>query len=136
MKTYEPDSVAEFGKRFTEALERKNGGNKSEMARALGCSPQAVTKWAAGVQFPRDNLLRKSASYLDVSLEWLRFGQPEAAPSPPPQQFLLVYVQFDEIEFLSMYRELSDNGKRQFKAAAAAAERLPAEALPAKFQRG
>jgi len=132
MKTYEKGTAAEFGKRLARELERKNGGNQSELARFAGCSPQAVNKWLSGQQFPRDKTLRKVAEYVNVTPEYLRFGTQIAPPTPPQPQYLLVYVRVDEAELLTHFRELSETGKRQFHASLQAAERMPQEDLPKK----
>lgn len=135
MKTYAPGSAAEFGKRLSDALESKNNGNQSELARVVGCTPQAANKWVSGIQFPREKYLRRIADFLGVTPEWLRFGSPSTPVAPPAPQYLLLYVLIEEAEILSLYRGLTERGKRQFKAAIDAAEKLPDEALPKKGQR-
>jgi transcriptional regulator with XRE-family HTH domain len=132
MKKYENKATEEFASRLKEALERKNGGNQSELARHVGCTPQAVNKWCAGTQFPRDRILRKIGEYLGVTPEYLKFGTPNVPPPPPPVEWLLMYVRLEEAELLTEVRELSEAGKRQFRAAAAKAEKLPADQLPRK----
>lgn len=133
MKTYEKGTAAEFGRRLTRELERKNGGNQSELARFVGCTPQAANKWLSGQQFPRDNALRKIAEFVNVTPEYLRFGAPPQASITPPQpQYLLVYIRVEEAELLTHFRELSETGKRQLRAALQAAERLPQADLPRK----
>jgi transcriptional regulator with XRE-family HTH domain len=132
MKKYENTATLEFAARLKEALERKNGGNQSELARYVPCTPQAVNKWLMGSQFPRDRVLRRVAEYLDVTPEYLKFGAPNVPPPPRPVEWLLMYVRLDEAELLTELRELSENGKRQFRAAATNAEKLPADKLPRK----
>lgn len=63
--------------RITEALQRKNGGNQSELARFVGVSPQAVQKWVAGESEPRGDNLLKAAEFLAVSPAYLKFGTDE-----------------------------------------------------------
>lgn len=133
MKTYEKGTPAEFGRRLTKELDRKNGGNRSELARYVGCSPQAAAKWLSGQQFPRDKALRKTAEFLGVTPEYLRFGTPLEPAAPPQPQYLLAYVRVDEAELLTHFRELSETGKRQFRASLQAAERLPQAQLPKKL---
>jgi len=134
MKTYVKGSAAEFGQRLSKALIDKNGGNQSELARAIKCSPQAVQKWVSGVQFPRDKTLRQLAEYLGVTPEWLRFGATGEQVPPQTPEFILAYIKVEEAELLTNYRELTEAGKRQFRVAAASAERLPTASLPKKSQ--
>jgi transcriptional regulator with XRE-family HTH domain len=136
MKKYDDMATKEFAARLEAALKTKNGGNQSEMARSIGCTPQAVNKWVKGMQFPRDRVLRKVAGYLNVTPEYLKFGStphtPPAPLPPPPMEWILMYVLLEEADLLTLYRELSETGRRQLRAAALHAERLPPEALPAK----
>ncbi|TWI69030.1 peptidase S24-like protein [Pseudoduganella lurida] len=60
--------------RLTELLQAKNGGNQSEMARAVGVTPQAVQKWMSGVTEPRGANLDAAALFLGVSPSELKFG--------------------------------------------------------------
>lgn len=60
--------------RIEKALNDKNGGNQSEMARFVGVSPQAVQKWVAGASEPRGKNLELAAQFLDVSPAFLLFG--------------------------------------------------------------
>uniref|UniRef100_UPI003CFB82E5 hypothetical protein n=1 Tax=Massilia sp. TSP1-1-2 TaxID=2804649 RepID=UPI003CFB82E5 len=85
-----------------------------------------------GQQFPRDVILRRVAEFLGVSPEHLKFGAPYVPPPAPTVEWLLVYIRVDEAAILTEIRELSENGKRQFRAAAANAEKLPADKLPQK----
>ncbi|QNB08371.1 helix-turn-helix transcriptional regulator [Herbaspirillum frisingense] len=68
--------------RIRQALNAKNGGNQSEMARFVGVSPQAVQKWIAGASEPRGDNLRLTAEYLGVSEVFLRYGDAEAPTLP------------------------------------------------------
>jgi transcriptional regulator with XRE-family HTH domain len=63
-----------FLARLNRMLHDKNGGNQSEMARALGVTPQAVQKWLAGQTEPRGKHMRGVADYFGVSESFLRFG--------------------------------------------------------------
>lgn len=60
--------------RLTDLLQAKNGGNQSEMARAVGVTPQAVQKWMAGITEPRGKNLEMAAEFLGVSPAYLKFG--------------------------------------------------------------
>ena len=61
------------------ALRRSRGATQEEMARALGVTNQAVSKWEAGACFPDTALLPRIADYFGVSLDRL-FGREEDAP--------------------------------------------------------
>ena len=60
--------------RIESYLQRRNGGNQSEMARFIGVSPQAVQKWVAGQAEPRGKNLDLAAEFLGVSPSELKFG--------------------------------------------------------------
>ena len=53
------------------------GGNRSEMARAVGCSHSVLTKIAAGQQAPGRRLLAAVASHPKVNPAWLLAGEGE-----------------------------------------------------------
>ncbi|HJD22655.1 MAG TPA: helix-turn-helix domain-containing protein [Firmicutes bacterium] len=61
------------------ALRRSRGATQEEMARALGVTNQAVSKWEAGACFPDTALLPRIADYFGVSLDRL-FGREEDPP--------------------------------------------------------
>ena len=63
------NSLAE---RFTKRLEEM-GKNQSDVARAIGASPTAITKIATG-ETKRSRLLPEIAEYLKVSEQWLIYG--------------------------------------------------------------
>lgn len=62
----------EIGKRIAEARAAK-GMNQSELARALGVTPQAVQKWEAGGA-PKGARLREVAEALGTTVEYLLTG--------------------------------------------------------------
>jgi len=76
--------------RIGTAREQK-GLNQSELARALGVSPQAVQGWEAGKSSPRGSRLAALANCLGVSVAWLMVGgdspaasiEPNVEPGPP-----------------------------------------------------
>ncbi|WDZ97954.1 helix-turn-helix transcriptional regulator [Herbaspirillum sp. WKF16] len=77
--------------RIRKALEQKNGGNQSELARYAEVSPQAVQKWIAGASEPRGENLRKTAEFLGLTEVFLRYGAVDgsepAAPIQPIQRW-------------------------------------------------
>lgn len=60
--------------RLEAALQAKNGGNQSELARFIGVSPQAVQKWISGISEPRGKNLQLAAEFLGVPEQVLRYG--------------------------------------------------------------
>jgi SOS-response transcriptional repressor LexA len=66
--------TSDIGRRISDLLQAKNGGNQSELARFVGVTPQAVQQWIAGETSPRGNNLRKVAEFLGATLEYLLTG--------------------------------------------------------------
>lgn len=64
-----------MSERIRIALDKKNGGNQSEMARAIGVSPQAIQKWIAGASEPRGENFKKAAEFLGITEAVLRYGE-------------------------------------------------------------
>lgn len=79
--------------RIEKALQDKNGGNQSELARFVGVTPQAVQKWIAGGSEPKGKNLTRAAEFLGVSPAYLKFGgtapvSPVPATSPNIKELL------------------------------------------------
>lgn len=72
--------MSEIGKRIAGARAAK-GMNQSELARALGVSPQAVQKWEAGGT-PKGARLGEVAQVLGTSIEFLLGGSQSGASRP------------------------------------------------------
>ena len=64
-----------FAKRFEEARERA-GLSIAQIANRLGISPQSVYLWQQG-SIPKANRLSELADLLEVSLQWLVYGNDE-----------------------------------------------------------
>jgi len=112
-----------LAKRLARAREFK-GLNQSELARALGLSPQAVQNWESGKSSPRGSRLAEVASVLGVTAEHLITGSiPESTPrtnvgivpSPyafnywngktsPPDEGEVIIPFLDEVELLPRSR--------------------------------
>jgi phage repressor protein C with HTH and peptisase S24 domain len=95
--------------RIAEALERKNGGNQSEMARFVGVSPQAVQKWIAGESEPRGKNLERAADFLGMSPAALKFGDSIAQALPTNYKDVVVFESSnqDHIEIRRVKLKLS-----------------------------
>ena len=77
-----------FSRRLTEALEKGAGMGASPagLARAFNLhfsgrkiTVHAARKWLTGAAIPTQDKLRSLADWLDVSVDWLRFGGNEMA---------------------------------------------------------
>lgn len=68
--------------RLNALLKARNGGNRSELARYVGVSPQAVLKWLSGEAEPRRQHIDVIAQFLGVTPSTLLYG---AEPNDPPQ---------------------------------------------------
>jgi transcriptional regulator with XRE-family HTH domain len=128
----QPPRYAEFGKRFGELLQASSAkGNQSECARAMNCTPQAVSKWASGIQLPRGEQMEKLAAFLGTTAAYLRFGKGGDEVQPPPIQasspkFVLMYVDIDtEVPLLNDFRLGTERGQKQLLAAARRMEKRP-----------
>lgn len=74
-----------LGKTIEQLLVAKNGGNQSEMARAVGVSPQAVQQWIAGKTVPRRAKMKQLAAYLGVELTQLQVDLDEFSTVEPDE---------------------------------------------------
>ncbi|NIA01009.1 helix-turn-helix transcriptional regulator [Massilia sp. CCM 8734] len=124
--------VQDRAKRLRDALQRKNGGNASELARYANLVPQSVSKWLYGTQFPRDEALRLAAEFLNVTPEYLKFGTPTVRPPPTADTLILMYVKPLEARLLTNFRESTEQGQRQMMISSTHAEKLSSEKLPDK----
>lgn len=52
-------------------LRRRDGRTQQEMADMLGITPQAISRWEAGVAYPDIEIIPKIADYFDVSTDFL-----------------------------------------------------------------
>ncbi|KXU38700.1 hypothetical protein AXE65_12385 [Ventosimonas gracilis] len=69
-----------LAKRLARARESK-GLNQSELARALGLSPQAIQNWEGGKSNPRGSRLNDVASVLGITVQYLVTGDDAPAPA-------------------------------------------------------
>ena len=60
-----------------DALSKKIGKSKSEVARDIGLDPKSCTGWKNGA-IPRNSTLRKLADYFDVTVEELMGDKAES----------------------------------------------------------
>ena len=122
---------APFAARFMELLEVKANGNRSECARAMDCTPQAVSKWASGTQIPRGDQMDKLAAWLGTTPGYLRYGEGDR-PEPVGPKLILMFVEGTiEAQLLNDFRLGTDRGKMQVLAAARRMEKIPADEWPA-----
>lgn len=70
----------EIANRLIEARKASNL-NQSEVARALGVTPQAVQKWEIAETSPRASQYEKLEKVLGRSRQWLMFGEGTVSPN-------------------------------------------------------
>ena len=121
-----------MAKRLAQALQLKNGGNQSELARAADCTPQAVNAWLQGKQAPRKETLALVADFLNVTPQYLMFGPPTVPVPSTDEKWVLMYLKPQEVELVTHYRESTDKGKRQLLLSSTHADKLPPGELPLK----
>jgi transcriptional regulator with XRE-family HTH domain len=80
--------MSKFAHRFNSALEMK-ALSRRELARLSGVHVNTLNNWAGGeVPNPHPEPLKKVASCLGVSYEWLRTGEGDMAPPASPEKAL------------------------------------------------
>lgn len=101
-----------MGKRIERLLEKKNGGNQSELAKFVDVSPQAVQQWIAEKTSPRGGNLEKAADFLGVTPAELRFGiEPDAEPAGKPRSVRLVKIKgLAKLGDNGYYEEIDSDG--------------------------
>lgn len=86
------DEKQGFSKRLRDSLRRAGveGRSAASIAREFNLryhgtpvTVQAVRKWLAGISLPSQDKIRALALWLDVSPQWLRFGEPESRAERP-----------------------------------------------------
>lgn len=113
--------------RIAQALDLKNGGNQSELARYVGVSPQAVQKWIAGDSEPKGKNLRKVAEFVGVAEAILKFGAATGAAAahiaPIPQAPAQESGVEDLIEIAVLYQAATEKGRQFILKSARTAEK-------------
>lgn len=83
------DEKQGFSRRLRESLRRAQVGVRGAAALArefnlrydgTPVTAQAVRKWLSGAALPSQDKLRALALWLEVSPNWLRFGEPDTGP--------------------------------------------------------
>jgi transcriptional regulator with XRE-family HTH domain len=114
------DEKQSFSRRLREALKRAQSGARGPAAIArefnlryagTPVTVQAVHKWISGKALPSQDKLRALALWLEVSPQWLRFGEPESAPGRALRQDAAAY-RVDSSWLSRKYEALSDQHKR------------------------
>lgn len=73
---------SDFAQRLAQACNKsgiEEHGRGVILARKLGVTPKAVSKWLNAESMPRQNKMAELADYLGVSLYWLQYGKEEQA---------------------------------------------------------
>jgi transcriptional regulator with XRE-family HTH domain len=124
------DDKKAFSERLTQALKRsgKDVSSATQLAMQFNLrhrnepiTAQAAQKWLRGKARPTSDKIETLAQWLNVSVEWLRFGVAGAytldtdQPAQQPQvheKTQSLQVTSDEIVFLYEYRKLNPHQKR------------------------
>lgn len=115
------DEKQSFSRRLREALRRAHGAVRGPAAVArefnlryegTPVTAQAVHKWISGKALPSQDKLRALSIWLDVSPQWLRFGEPDAAaPGRVARQESAAY-RLDAPWVAKKFEALNDSHKR------------------------
>lgn len=114
------DEKQSFSRRLREALKRADTAARGPAAIArefnlrYGGTPvtvQAVHKWISGKALPSQDKLRALSLWLEVSPQWLRFGDPDAPSGRTARQETAGY-RVDPAWVSKKYDALSDSHKR------------------------
>ncbi len=78
--------------RFSETLNRlitdpKNKHTKSKLAEAIGVSPSAISQYLTQVSSPKFEVLARIAEELNVSIDYLIFGEERTLPSSREEEY-------------------------------------------------
>lgn len=76
---------AQFSRRLSEAMDDagwKSHGRGARLAKIAKTSPKAASKWLNAEAIPRAEKLQAIANALEVSRNWLQYGEGEKARSP------------------------------------------------------
>lgn len=106
-----------FYRRLKEIMDAK-GVSKSQLARDLGITPQAVGQWGkAGGTMPVGDKLARIASILDVSMPELMsdvgapFRSGRSAHPVQPQKHARLVDQPDQIALLDLWEDLAETDR-------------------------
>jgi len=114
------DEKQGFSKRLREALKRAQptAEGPAALAREFNLryegtpvTLQAVRKWVSGRALPSQDKVRALALWLEVSPQWLRYGEGEAAPARTLRQESASY-RADPAWVSKKYEALNDGHKK------------------------
>jgi len=114
------DEKQAFSKRLREALKRAEPAAEGPAALArefnlryegTPVTVQAVRKWVIGRALPSQDKIRALALWLDVSPQWLRYGDAETAPARTLRQESAAY-RADPAWVSKKYEALNDSHKK------------------------
>lgn len=114
------DEKQSFSRRLRDSLKRAQGntGGPAKIAREFNLryegtpvTVQAVRKWISGKSLPSQDKIRALALWLDVSPQWLRYGEGEGGPSRGVRQETAGY-RADPAWVSKQYDALNDGHKK------------------------
>lgn len=95
-----------------EYLCAEKGESVHAMAREIGASPSAITKWRNGA-VPRRNTLKAISDHFCVSIDWLLSDEETTPTKWDSKKGTSEYgtLSSQEKQIIDMYRELTEMGK-------------------------
>lgn len=91
-------SLAEaFGERLAQERREKAARERRDItqrmvAKEVGLTSAAISKYEAGDTIPNDDILGRLAAFYEVRTSWLRYGEGERSPVSPTEAGELVAV--------------------------------------------
>lgn len=76
------DRIAQ--ERRLKAARDKRDIDQKEVAKAIGVTPGAVSRWENELAVPKDDVIAKLAAYFGVRAGWLRYGEGERIDAGAP----------------------------------------------------
>lgn len=114
------DEKKHFSKRLTDMLKRAgmNANRPTSIAREFNLrfhgdpvTTQSVRKWLTGKSIPSQDKLRVLAGWLNVPVQWLRFGEEEGGTRRVAKEERKVYA-LEHHRLLEGFDRLSEHHKR------------------------
>jgi transcriptional regulator with XRE-family HTH domain len=105
------DIYAGFARRLVQLCDEKGlpeRGRQAELARVCGCKPSSANKWFNAISLPDAANLLTIADWGRSTVDWLLSGRDRPAGDPT---FSLVWVDVDEEQVLTQYRQCTDSSK-------------------------
>lgn len=103
-----------FGNRLKAAL-KEAGYTQIKATQELDLSQNSLSNYISKNRIPETKILYKISLLLGVSMEWLLSGNPDqkylSGLPPQEKQSGMIVTSQEEIDMLTLYRQLSDQNK-------------------------